>query len=175
MKLIIKSSIYPFIAAAITCLDLFTKYLIKNTFDDSGQSVEIAGNYIRFTLIYNKGITFGLFNMVKSSLMPVFLVILAILALTVVVYLYINISHSFKGQIPGILGKIALMFIIGGAMGNIIDRLLNKAVVDFIDVGIGNHRWYTFNTADSFVVIGGIILGILFLFFENKSIEPNQL
>ncbi len=174
MKLISKFIIYPLIAIAVACLDLFTKYLIKGNFDTPGQSIEIAGNYLRFTLVYNKGITFGLFNGINGNILPFILIILAVLSLSIIIYLYFNISNTLQGRVPKIFGRISLMFIIGGASGNIIDRIINKVIVDFIDIGIGNRRWYTFNIADSFVVTGAIVIGVLLIFFEKKNEPPIQ-
>lgn len=160
--------IYPFIAVFVTALDLFTKHLvIKNL--GLYHPVNIIGDFIRFTFTYNTGITFGLFAGANNRLFPVLLISISCVALAVVIYLAINLSKNLNGKIAVRVGRLSLMFIIGGALGNMIDRLMNKAVVDFIDVGIGKIRWYTFNTADSFVVVGGIILGILFIFFEKKK------
>ena len=59
--------------------------------------------------------------------------------------------------------------ILGGALGNIIDRMIRGFVVDFLDFGIATYRWYTFNVADIFIVSGCILLSILIIFFEIKE------
>jgi signal peptidase II len=169
-----KELIFPVIALCITAFDLFTKFLVLQNLPLM-YPVEVIGNFARFTFVYNTGITFGMFSGIDASFMPILLSALALLALGVVFYFYFNVTKFIRDGKPQIWGKVSLMFIVGGALGNIIDRLFffNQdgvmAVVDFIDIGIGNHRWYTFNVADSFVVIGAIILAVIFLFFEKKQ------
>ena len=174
----LRDIVYLVIATTVTALDLFTKYLIQKKFE-LYQIVQVIGDTLRIFYIRNTGFTFGLLSRKDGQpseldkFMPYILVGLSLAALTAVFFLYINISRMLKGKIPQILGRISMMFVVGGALGNIIDRLLHGAVTDFIDFGIGEWRWYTFNVADSFVVVGGIALVILFAFFEYKA-EKNE-
>ena len=65
------------------------------------------------------------------------------------------------------LKKIALMMILGGALGNVIDRILYKAVPDFIDFHVGNFHWFIFNVSDIFITIG--VIGMIFLELTDKK------
>ncbi len=95
------------------------------------------------------------------------------LALGVLVYFYINIQKILKSKaIP--VGKISLAMIFGGALGNIIDRIMRGFVVDFLDFGTATYRWYTFNVADIFIVSGCILLAILMFLFEIKEEKPQE-
>jgi signal peptidase II len=111
---------------------------------------QIAGDYLRFTLHWNQGAamgtTLGSFSRVGFSLAAVF--VLVMLAL-----FYRRAPVRPAGM------QIALGLIAGGAVGNLIDRVSSaKGVVDFIDVGIGNARFWTFNVADSAVTCGAVLL-----------------
>jgi signal peptidase II len=174
-KFNIKSLLLPLIALAIVGLDIYTKFLVVENLPLM-QSVEVIGNFARFTFVYNTGITFGMFSRIDASFLPFILSITAMLALAVVFFFYFNIAKFIRDGRPQSWARVAIMFITGGAIGNnLLDRLFlfNKdgvmAVVDFIDIGIGVHRFYIFNVADSFIVIGSIMLAILFFFFEKKQ------
>lgn len=160
------------IAIGVTIFDLISKALILKHFKvphPYSQSLSVIGNFLRLTFVKNYGITFGLLHSIDHKYMPVVLVILACLALLMVLYFYGNIQRYLKDGAPQVWGRVALMFIIGGALGNIINRIQNGWVVDFIDVGIGKLRWYTFNIADSFIVVGTLILVFLFIWFEKQE------
>lgn len=177
----LRMMLFPLIAIGVVILDLVSKYFVKQKLP-LGKPVEIWGNFLRFTFVYNKGITFGMFNNpnTNSTVMLILLTVLALSALSLVVYFYLNITKFLKDGKPQTIGMVALMAIVGGALGNIIDRLFlfnlpgMNAVVDFVDVGIKNTRWYVFNVADSFVVVGAIVLGILFIFFEKKEKKAKE-
>ena len=109
----------------------------------------------------NPGIAFGI--RVPNSFIFTVLSILA--SIGIVLFL---VTHWHEGM--AIKGSLAL--ILGGAIGNLIDRLLFREVVDFIDVGIENLRWPVFNIADSAVVIGMIFL--FFTVFRTKEAKANS-
>lgn len=177
----LKLLLFPLIAVGVMILDLVSKYFVKLNIP-YGQPVEVWGNFLRYTFIYNRGVTFGMFSKIDSNAIPFILSGLALVGVGVVIYFYINIKKFLKPGRPQTFGMIAAMFIVGG-FSNTIDRLFMfnpegvLAVVDFIDVGIKQTRWYIFNVADMFTVVGAITLGILFIFFENKEkkeVEDNK-
>jgi signal peptidase II len=174
----LKAMLFPLIALGVIILDLVTKYFVKKNLP-YGQPVEVWGNFLRYTFIYNKGVTFGMFSKIDSNIIPFLLAGLALVGMGVVIYFYINIKKFLKPGKPQTIGMIAAMFVVGG-FGNTIDRLFMfnpegvYAVVDFLDVGIKNVRWYIFNVADMFTVVGAITLGILFIFFENKTKKDEE-
>src|SRR4030042_5405945 len=136
--------------------DQVTKIAVRDNMS-IGESINIIGNFIQFTYVRNPGIVFGI--PVQNA--RLFTILSVIASIGVAVYL---VTHWKDGY--GI--RISLSLILGGAIGNLIDRILYRQVVDFIDIGIGHLRWPVFNLADSFVVIG---MGILFYtaFISNRE------
>ena len=109
-------------------------------------------------LIWNDGIAFGLFSFEKESLYNI-LTIFILLIILLVIFMILK-SEGLK--------KYALLMISGGAIGNVFDRIFNKAVPDFIDFHVGNYHWFIFNVADIFITLG-VIFMILLEFFGNKD------
>jgi len=142
------------IPLSVLLLDQITKFYIENNFPFH-QPVNIIGNYLRFTFVYNPGIAFGL-NFASG---PVYLVLAIIITIFII---WLAIKENRK------LSFFSYCIIIGGALGNIFDRVYRGYVVDFIDIGINeNLRWFVFNLADSFITIG-IFLLILDSFSKKK-------
>ena len=113
---------------------------------------EVLGDVVRFTLAYNPGAAFGMD--VGEASRAVFIA-LALVALVVLVLMYRSTPADQRVQIA------ALALITGGALGNLLDRLREAgAVVDFIDVGLGGVRFWTFNLADAGITIGALLLAL---------------
>jgi len=114
------------------------------------QRVEVIGDFARFIYVRNPGAAMGIFPGGR-----IFLVTISLLMSIVLIFVWRKISPENKVQ------RAALSAIWGGAVGNLIDRVFyDGLVVDFIDLGIGTHRFFTFNVADIGVSIGGTILFI---------------
>lgn len=115
----------------------------------------IIGNVVRFTLAYNPGAAFSM------SLGPASRIVFGTFALVALVILW----RLYRGSAPGERLKVlALGLAWGGAAGNLIDRVRSPlGVVDFIDIGIGDVRFWTFNVADSAVTVGAVSLGWVLL------------
>jgi len=136
-----------FLFISIISVDQLTKYFIRKTFI-LGESKEILGSFFRFTFVFNPYAAFGL------SLGPKWIYYLFVfLAIALIVYYFIK-NYSKANEFEILAGSM----IIAGAISNMIDRLAMGKVTDFIDFGIGIHRYPYFNIADSSVVIGAIIL-----------------
>ena len=118
-----------------------------------------SSNFLNIYLIWNEGIAFGLFSFNEK----IFYNILTIIILIIILIIFIMTikSDGFK--------KYSLLMILGGALGNVFDRLYYKAVPDFIDFHIGNFHWFIFNVADIFISIGIIFLIMLELIANNKG------
>lgn len=114
-----------------------------------GQSVPVLGDLFRLTYIHNAGAAFGV-NL-GSPLLHTLLSVLALLAMG---WLYRSTPRSQW------LVRLAVCLIVGGALGNIVDRLRLGQVVDFLDFGIGARRWPVFNLADSFITVGVLVLAL---------------
>lgn len=110
----------------------------------------VLGQYIQLTLDYNTGVALGLFSDGGDWLL--------VLTSLVIGSLVIWLGNSLRtGQLPAVAAWPAGM-ILGGAIGNWVDRLTDRRVTDFLDVGIGVSRWPTFNIADSFIMVGVSLL-----------------
>ena len=115
--------------------------------------------YLNISLVWNEGIAFGLLSFEKDH----FYNILTILILIVVILILFMIFKS-EG-----LKKYSLMMILGGALGNLYDRIFFGAVPDFIDFHVGNFHWFIFNVSDIFITLGVIFLITLELNINKKK------
>ena len=145
------------IILTLVCFDQWTKYFIKSNFS-LYQSKPIIENFFHLTYITNDGMAFGLSFPGGKKLL---------LLMTIVLTLFI-IIFLWKERNGHPLLKYGLVFILSGAFGNLIDRLLNGEVVDFLDFMVGDFHWYVFNIADSSVSIG-MVLFIIHSFISNKE------
>ena len=139
---------------AVLVLDQVTKAWVRATME-LNETIPVIGNVVRLTYIHNEGAAFGLSIGEYSS--RIFLV-LASIASALVLYLLLTAPRQERLQ------RVALALILGGALGNIIDRIRWSMVVDFIQVGIAGHFWPIFNVADSAVTIGAVLLAWTYLF-----------
>ncbi|HDL18490.1 MAG TPA: signal peptidase II [Bacteroidetes bacterium] len=149
---------YYLLSVFVVLFDQITKILTQN-FVTLYDSREVLGNFVRYTYIRNPGMAFGI-QIGNKTVFTVF----SILA-SVGIFIYLIKTKGDKKFV-----RTALSLILGGAIGNLIDRVLYSSVVDFIDVGIGTLRWPVFNVADSAVSIGMVIL-IAVILFEKKTTE----
>tara|TARA_B100000073_G_scaffold222393_1_gene185226 strand:- start:134 stop:622 length:489 start_codon:yes stop_codon:yes gene_type:complete len=118
-----------------------------------------SSKYLNINLIWNDGIAFGLFSFQKSNLYN-FLTLIII----AIIFLIIFMTAKAEG-----IKKYSLLMILGGAIGNVFDRLFNRAVPDFIDFHIGNFHWFIFNIADVFITIGVIFMILIEIIGNNKN------
>ena len=150
--LIKKENIYYILFIIIVfLLDRFSKLKIITGFSESTYYVN---DYINLNLIWNIGIGFGLLS-TNSSLL--YNLVTALIGSVIIFLIYIFMTSTK-------MDKFIYSIIIGGALGNFYDRLVYKAVPDFVDIHYGNFHWFTFNVADIFISIG-IITFILRNFF----------
>ena len=153
------------ILTAVVASDVFTKWLaVAKLGDLRGVPHDVIGEYLRFTLVYNPGAAFGLSVRDPVTSRWVF-TILTIGALLILGRLYLT---SPRGDT---LRVTSLALVCGGAIGNLIDRLRHAlGVVDFLDVGVGDARWPTFNVADMAVSTGAFLLAIV-LWHEDRAAD----
>lgn len=146
----------------VLVLDFITKRLVLDNEQALRAKVEVLGEFLRFIYVRNPGSAMGLFPVGR-----VFLVSVSLAAAVFLVYLYRSADPTLR------LRKAAMAAILGGAVGNLIDRIFyGGLVVDFIDVGLGASRFYTFNIADVGVSIGGAILFLCILLEGRRSEAP---
>ena len=139
----------------LVCFDIFSK-VIANSSLLFGQSVDTVFPFIELLLIFNSGIAFGIFDN-KGELASNLLLILTIL---ITLYLLWMIINETKDR-----NKLALSFITGGAIGNVLDRINDGSVTDFLHLKIYNYSLFVFNLADAFITIGAILI----IYFEFKD------
>lgn len=153
------------VLAGVLALDLFTKWLVQQTFRPH-ESVPVWGDFFRLTYIFNPGAAFGLH--VGSHSRVIFLV-LSLVALGVLILMFRSTPAERTGRL------IAIGAIAGGALGNIVDRIRSSAgVVDFLDFGIGTVRWPVFNVADIAVTLGAILLFLSFWSEDRRAQEAKR-
>ena len=143
----------------IFLLDRISKIYVINLDKKFPGSEIFASKYLNINLIWNEGIAFGLLSFDQENLYNL---------LTLLIILIILIIFRMTLRSSG-LKKIALMMILGGALGNVIDRIIYKAVPDFIDFHVGNFHWFIFNVSDIFITLGVIWMVILELIDNSKS------
>jgi signal peptidase II len=146
---------YYIISLIVILFDQATKILTKK-YMILHDSREVLGDFVRLTFIKNPGMAFGI-QLGNKTLFTIFSIIASI-----VIFIYLLKTKGDKKYV-----KTALALILGGAIGNLIDRVLYGSVVDFVDVGFGDLRWPVFNVADAAVTVGMIIL-IAVILFEKK-------
>ena len=141
-KIITKENFYfLIIVLLIFALDRYTKIEIINNFSETSIYIN---DFINFDLVWNTGIGFGILS--SSSSLIYNLISFLIFGVIVLLGYYFLKSDKYE--------KFTFSIIIGGALGNFYDRLLYKAVPDFIDLHHGNFHWFTFNIADIFITLG---------------------
>jgi signal peptidase II len=143
------------IAVAVV-LDQVTKIMVTNALTPFEPPREIIGSLLRFNLAYNP---YGVFSLSYGHGILYYILTIA----GVILFTYIGLSQTerLKAAIFGL--------IIGGALGNLLDRLRLGHVIDYIDMGLGNYRWFTYNVADAFITIGAIVLIAQELLFKKKD------
>jgi signal peptidase II len=142
--------VHLLIAAAVLFFDRAAKWIVEQNVTLNDSIPVIPG--FRLTHVQNRGAAFGLFADHPSQWKLTILVLFSLLAMTVVVYLLWKNSHTLSTT------GIGLSLILGGAFGNLWDRLASGHVVDFLDFYLGPYHWPAFNIADSGIVIGALLL-----------------
>ncbi|MGC2321408.1 MAG: signal peptidase II [Terriglobales bacterium] len=163
-----KRKFHFLIAAAVILADRASKWLVAQniTLHDS---LPVLPGFFRLTHVENRGAAFGLFSDSPSEWKVTVLVLFSLIALVVVSVLLWKNSHSMT------VTGVGLALILGGALGNLWDRLLDGHVVDFLDFSLGGYHWPAFNVADSAIVVGALLLVTEILFakpVEEKKPAP---
>ena len=133
-------------------------YIIYLDKINSGSEIFVS-KFLNIYLIWNEGIAFGLLSFEKNNLYNLLTAFIIIIILVLFFLLRRNTG----------LKKYSLTMIIGGALGNVFDRIYSKAVPDFIDFHVGNFHWFIFNIADIFITIGVFLMILLELIDNNKN------
>lgn len=151
-------------ALLILVLDIVTKYVVHTRMLEHSVR-EVLGDWVRLTLLYNPGAAFGL------SLGPSSRWLFTALTIGAVVIL----GNFYRATAPGDRTRaLAIGLVTGGALGNLVNRFWSsRGVVDWIDVGIGEHRWPSFNVADIGVSVGAVLVAFV-LWREDRALASES-
>jgi signal peptidase II len=147
----------------ILVLDQLTKMIVDRTMS-LHQSIPIIDGFFSLTYVRNTGAAFGIFAGSHEAFRLPFLILVSVLALGFVVVMLKRLRDEETGLIT------ALSFIIGGAIGNLVDRVLYGEVIDFLDFYWANYHWPAFNVADSCITVGVLIT--LYYLIRAKGEDP---
>ena len=147
-SLVKKLLIYVLIVLVIFALDRFSKLFILNILEDKDKVDIYINSFLSLYLVWNKGIGFGLFSFDDTKIYN--LITLLILLINGIIIYLIFIEKGAKVYF--------LLTILGGSLGNFVDRLYYRAVPDFIDLNYQGYHWFIFNVADIFITLGIICL-----------------
>ena len=146
------------VAAAIIAADQWSKeWVLANPAISERTAIEVT-SYFNLVLVYNRGVSFGMFS---NHDQPLILSAVASLIVTILLF------WLWQNRSLGV--ALAIGSVIGGAIGNVIDRLRYEAVVDFFDFHYMGLHWPAFNIADSCIFIGVAVLCVHSMFFEQKN------
>ena len=146
------------IVSIIFILDRVSKIFVLNLNQNSFSNEIYSSKFLNIRLFWNDGIAFGLFS---SNELNFYNILTFIIIFVILVIFYMTTKN--KG-----LKKYSLLMILGGALGNVFDRILYKSVPDFIDFHIGEFHWFIFNVADIFITIGVIFMILTELIVSNE-------
>jgi len=142
-------------ALIIVVADQVVKRVVVNVLE-LGRPVDVLGSFFRLTLTENTGAAFGIFR--GGGIW--FIVVSAIASIAIVAFAR-EIAKMRRWE------QVAFGLILGGAVGNLVDRVRLGAVVDFMDLGLGHRRFPAFNVADSAITIGVVLVAFSFLFLQK--------
>ena len=154
-----KNIFYFFFILFIFVLDRISKLWIISIFNSENNLEIKISSFINLNLIWNKGIAFGLFS--YGEKFEYNLLTGLIIMIIAIVFLMIIKTKGFE--------KYGFLMILGGALGNIFDRLYYSAVPDFIDIYYKNFHWFVFNVADIFITVGVLMLIINEITIKNHK------
>ena len=144
--------------------DQLSKHAVER-FMPAGSTRVLIPGLLSLVHTSNPGVAFGLFADSSTRWLAPLLIAFSVAVIAVLVWLLVT------GRAGGRLAQSGLALILGGAAGNVLDRVTRSSVTDFIDFDIGSHHWYTFNIADSAIVVGA---GFVILELLRDWRHPNQ-
>jgi signal peptidase II len=148
---------------AIVVVDQLTKVIVDRTMP-LHHSIPLVDGLFNLTYVRNTGAAFGIFSGSHEAFRLPFLILVSVVAIG---FIFVMLRRLREGE-TGLV--TALAFILGGAIGNLIDRLIYGEVIDFLDVYWRNYHWPAFNIADSFITIGVGIM--LFFLYKHEGDDP---
>ncbi len=161
-----RSSLLLKISLPVALLDLATKYLIEHRTPEDWVYSVVPG-FFDLVHRHNRGVAFSLFANQDAPWLSPLLICFSLVMIVLLAWL-LGTPHA-----GGRLARFGLALILGGAAGNVTDRILRGSVVDFADFYIGTHHWPAFNVADSAITIGACLVIYELLFVKEEAEESN--
>ncbi|MBW1828662.1 MAG: signal peptidase II [Deltaproteobacteria bacterium] len=147
-------------ALVIIIVDQISKLAVMNSLRIH-ESVSVIAGFFNLVHVRNRGMAFGFLNRPDINFGFYLLVAASFVAIVFLLIWFIKLKESDP------LTVLALSLILGGAVGNLIDRLRFREVVDFLDFYVGDYHWPAFNVADSAITVGAILIGITIFFLHR--------
>ena len=160
----LRRSFYVWISAGIVLLDQATKLLVDRWMA-LHESLDVIDGFLRLTYVRNRGAAFGILSDAELPYQAALFSLLSLGALLAIAL------YAWRLPVESRLPRLALALIMGGAVGNLIDRMRLGYVIDFVDAHIGPHHWPAFNVADSAISIGVTLL-VLDMLRRPEPDEP---
>lgn len=155
---------YFIVSILVIIIDQLSKFYIRSNME-LGETIKLSEKFIWITHVANTGAAFS----ISLGSIEINRIIFSVVTILAIFILVILIMRSQKG-----IERFGFSLILGGAAGNLIDRIWHGQVTDFVNCDFPNfimERWPVFNVADSAVVVGVLLLGIYYLFLENREKE----
>ena len=146
------------LAAVTIVLDQLTKWLVMYLVMDPPRVIQVLP-FFNLTVVWNRGVSFGMFG---GGVVPPAVFVAMSAAIAVALLIWLRKAETFWTQ-------VAIGLVIGGAIGNVVDRLVYGAVFDFLDFHVAGWHWPAFNVADSAICIGVVLLLVESLLPERKA------
>jgi signal peptidase II len=154
------------VAIAVLAADQASKYAVDR-FTSPGSDRVLVPGFLNLVHTMNPGVAFGLLAGSDFSWRAPVLIVFSVVVIGLIIWLLVS------GRAGGWLGQYGMALILGGAAGNVLDRVLRRSVTDFIDLHLRNYHWYTFNLADSAIVVGAALV-ILELLWDGRRSSREQ-
>ena len=155
------------ISSSLIVIDQYTKFMVTLHIPLS-YSINVVEGFFNLTHVRNSGVAFGIFSEQNSQLKPYLLIFVSIIAIIAILVIFHQTGKE-KRMVQG-----ALVLVFSGAIGNLIDRVLHKEVIDFIDIFFNNRHWPAFNIADACITIGVMLLAADLLLSSKGFNSPDS-
>ena len=149
-------------ALGVIIIDQISKVIVLGTIDRY-ESIKVIEGFFNLVHVRNRGMVFGLMNRPEIGPGYYFLVFITIVAVLVIFFWFFRLKREDGGLLIG------LSLVLGGAVGNLIDRLRLREVIDFLDFHVGPYHWPSFNIADSAITVGALWIAVNLLFFQSQE------
>ena len=150
------------IVGVVVVLDQLTKMWVVNAIP-LYKTIPVIPGFLSLTHYQNPGVAFGIFSKNSSNLVQIFIMCAAVVAVFIIFYFYTKADRKYPLMLVG------FSLIMGGAVGNLIDRFRMSKVVDFIEVYLGSFTWPAFNVADSAITVGVMIFAFYMIFRRPEN------